>query len=384
MADNFQLPIPTTMGDVSAGDDIGGVKYQRIKVTLGADGVNDGDVSSANPLPIAGTQADGATATGGALIVAGVTAGGVVQHLETNASGHLNISDGGGSITIDAASLPLPTGAATESTLSTISTNIADIETLLGGTAKVNNAPLVEYTGAFTAANQEITIDGTNIRSLLVQARGTFSATAVVEGRNDASGSWATINGFNQSGTQTNMNIQTILSYSTYGMKFIRIRCSSYTSGTMNIVAEGYQETDPRNAPSPVALSTSTLSVGAVQRAISATTNGVTTFHHLISAATTNATSVKASAGTITSIILSNTNAAARFFKLYNKASAPTVGTDTPIMTVMIPAGQTIDIEPPVETRLTSGIAYALTTGIAVADTGAVGASDISVHISYV
>ena len=52
MADNTQLPIPASTGDVIAADDIGGVKFQRVKMILGADGVNDGDVSSANPVPV--------------------------------------------------------------------------------------------------------------------------------------------------------------------------------------------------------------------------------------------------------------------------------------------------------------------------------------------
>jgi len=36
-----------------ATDEIGGVDFQRFKMALGADGVNDGDVSSSNPLPVA-------------------------------------------------------------------------------------------------------------------------------------------------------------------------------------------------------------------------------------------------------------------------------------------------------------------------------------------
>ena len=44
MADNTTLPIPSTSGDVIATDDIGGIKFQRVKMTIGADGVNDGDV----------------------------------------------------------------------------------------------------------------------------------------------------------------------------------------------------------------------------------------------------------------------------------------------------------------------------------------------------
>lgn len=51
MADNVTL---NTMsgGDTIAADEISGVKYQRVKIVEGADGTNDGDISSANPLPV--------------------------------------------------------------------------------------------------------------------------------------------------------------------------------------------------------------------------------------------------------------------------------------------------------------------------------------------
>ncbi len=51
MADNTTLNTGTG-GDVIATDDIGGVKFPRTKLVHGADGVNDGDVSDANPLPV--------------------------------------------------------------------------------------------------------------------------------------------------------------------------------------------------------------------------------------------------------------------------------------------------------------------------------------------
>lgn len=50
MADNTQLNAGTG-GDVVATDDIAGVKYQRVKVNYGVDGVAV-DVSAANPLPV--------------------------------------------------------------------------------------------------------------------------------------------------------------------------------------------------------------------------------------------------------------------------------------------------------------------------------------------
>jgi len=44
---------------------------------------------------------DGATAPANSFVIAGVTSAGVQQTVEVNASGHINISDGGGSITVD-------------------------------------------------------------------------------------------------------------------------------------------------------------------------------------------------------------------------------------------------------------------------------------------
>lgn len=52
MADN--TPITPGTGTSIATDDIGGVQYQRMKLTLGNDGVSDGDVSSTNPMPVSG------------------------------------------------------------------------------------------------------------------------------------------------------------------------------------------------------------------------------------------------------------------------------------------------------------------------------------------
>jgi hypothetical protein len=49
MADNSTLP---ATGDIIATDDIAGIKYQRMKLIHGNDGINNGDVSSTNPLPV--------------------------------------------------------------------------------------------------------------------------------------------------------------------------------------------------------------------------------------------------------------------------------------------------------------------------------------------
>lgn len=103
------------------------------------------------------------------------------------------------------------------------------------------------------------------------------------------------------------------------------------------------------------------------------------------SAATTNATSVKASAGTVYSITVSNTAASPRYVKLYNKASAPTVGTDVPVLTIPVPAGGVVNV--PFGTtghRLGTGIALAITANAADSDATAIGASEVKVATAYI
>ena len=50
MADNVTLP---ATGVTIATDDIAGVQYPLTKISLGSDGVDDGPVSSSNPMPVA-------------------------------------------------------------------------------------------------------------------------------------------------------------------------------------------------------------------------------------------------------------------------------------------------------------------------------------------
>lgn len=112
-------------------------------------------------------------------------------------------------------------------------------------------------------------------------------------------------------------------------------------------------------------------------------TAGGLTISRLLSAATTNATSAKGSAGQVFGWYLYNANAAVRFFKLYNKATAPTVGTDVPVLTIPIPPGSGANVEYSHGIAFATGIAYAITTGVADADTGAVAANEIVVNLLY-
>lgn len=111
---------------------------------------------------------------------------------------------------------------------------------------------------------------------------------------------------------------------------------------------------------------------------------GAGSTHHLISAANTNATSIKTTAANVNEAIFSNNGASVAYVKIYNKASAPTVGTDTPVATVLVPSNGTVGMAfGNFGLRLTAGLAIAITGGMAVSDTTAVAAAQVSSHFSY-
>lgn len=136
--------------------------------------------------------------------------------------------------------------------------------------------------------------------------------------------------------------------------------------------------TDVTNAPNGVSGPNSAVSNSTVTPvAGSASVNGAL-------AATTNATSVKASAGTLGEIDVFNGSAGTIYVKLYNKASAPTVGTDIPILTIPVAAAATFIQEfGQIGKRFTTGIAYAVTGAAADADTTAI-ALGAKIGLTYI
>lgn len=102
------------------------------------------------------------------------------------------------------------------------------------------------------------------------------------------------------------------------------------------------------------------------------------------SAATTNATSCKASAGDLYMLDACNTTVTLKFLKIYNKASSPTVGTDTPLMTVAIPASNCVSRSFAGGLYFGTGLALALTGAAADNDTTALSSGDVvAVNLAY-
>jgi hypothetical protein len=111
MADN--IAVTPGSGATIAADEIAAALHQRVKITLGADGVNDGDVASGNPLPVTGTVA---VTNAGITTIAGAVAGtemqvDVVSMPTVTVNSHAVTNAGTFAVQVDSCSLP--TGAAT-------------------------------------------------------------------------------------------------------------------------------------------------------------------------------------------------------------------------------------------------------------------------------
>lgn len=142
----------------------------------------------------------------------------------------------------------------------------------------------------------------------------------------------------------------------------------------LGLAASGGQVT-PIDAANPLPMSAP----------VQATAGGLTTFRRLATA-DTNAAIIKAAAGRVYGYTIANPSAAAKFVRLYNKATAPNPAADNALIvrTIMIPAGGIASY------HLGAGMA-GFTNGIGIAATGAIGdtdatalaANDLIIHVDY-
>lgn len=161
-------------------------------------------------------------------------------------------------------------------------------------------------------------------------------------------------------------------------------RIMDYTRLAAEITGGKGNTNDGNNAVPVTVVASSAVSVNSTPQVTSSTT-GALTRHRLLSAATTNATSVKTTAGRVYDLHVFNNAATVKFLKLYNKASAPTVGTDTPVETYPLAIGQMTRISfEDIGNSFSTGIAYAITGAIADNDTTAVAVNDVVVNMLYV
>jgi hypothetical protein len=398
MSDNTTLN-PGVGGDVVAADDVGGVKYQVVKLDLGGDGAS---------VPVSGA------------------------------------------LPVSASSLPLPTGAATDATIAALQTLL----TTLVGSIQNHNAPFVDgaagqlilgkrrdsdstsvadgdyntlnmdeegrlkvsskpasyadVTGDITAvqatigtpvAGGTVTGDVSRASNVMAFCVGAFAGVNVTfEGSLEATGD---TNWFGIQAVRTNANtIETatgvLAAQPVYGWEMsvnalarVRVRCTARTSGTQSWRFKlGTYATEPIpaaqvSATQPVSGTvTATVTAGTVNPVVPATP------YFVNSLATTNGALILTGTSGVHALYATNTGATAAFVKLYNKATAPTVGGDVPEMIIPVPAAVSgvpgvAELKPGFAAyRFALGLGIAITGAVADADTTAVAAGQVKVKIS--
>lgn len=262
------------------------------------------------------------------------------------------------------------------------------------GRLKVSAQPadIDTVTGTFTGPGQTIFIDCSRASNIVITSVVTVTATghnAVFEYSNDstngADGNWKGLQVVRSNANTVDTSTGVLTTTPVYGWeasvngcKWFRVRTTAQSAGSVTyMLSPGAYATEPIPA----------IQVTGTQPVSGTVTSNLATptANNLNSAATTNPTAIKTSAGTLYNIAASNTGAAAAYVKLYNKASAPTVGTDTPVLTLVVPAGGSAAFGlGSLGHRFTTGIGMAITNRAADSDTTAVAAGQVKVLTSFI
>jgi len=341
-------------------------------------------------------------------------------------------------VPVSAASLPLPTGAATETTLATIAGAVSahnaaaeslrpgmvflvrrrDVDSELTvadgdfsflnindeGRLKVTTKPAVyqDVVGNITAiqatigtpvAGGTVVADVVRASNVMAFCTGTFSTVnCAFEGSLEETGdtNWFSIQAVRSNANTIevatgNLSAQPVYAWemSVNGIARVRVRCTARTSGTQTWRFKlGTYATEPI----PAAQTSATQPVSGTVTA-TVTPPAPATPYILNSAASTNEVLILTGTSGLHAFYATNTGAAVAFVKLYNKATAP-ASTDVPAMILSVPAA--VSGVPGVCTlpigfsgfRFALGLGIRITGAVADNDTTAVAAGQVKVMLS--
>jgi hypothetical protein len=336
-------------GDTIASDDIGGVKYQRVKVDWGPDGtVNDTDDTTNKRLPVkvgdplpAGSNVIGhviidtgsTTAVTGTVVVdSELTLGDLDTGAGTDNRAVVGLvrAESGGGVLVGSAN-PLPISG----TVSLTADQAINVHQVNGTTADTNSG----------------TKSAGTLRVVLATDQPALTNKLLVTP--DALPANQSVNVAQVAGTATSVN------------------SGNKDAGTIRTVVA----TDQPNL-------TTDLNVKDVPQ-----TSGGLSFAYVLSAASNNKTQVKGSAGQLYCVVVTNINASPRYLKVFNNVSASvTMGTTAADYQFLIPgnaagAGVAINIDKGI--AMSTGITIAITTGVGLTDNTSTAANEQSVLVGY-
>lgn len=229
---------------------------------------------------------------------------------------------------------------------------------------------IIKTNGTITANNQSVAaLDVEAFRTYAFSVVGAMSATLRVQVTVDGI-NWTTLTGNStllNTITGAWMSAATVTAAGVYALDVssfmgVRITSTAYTSGSPVITAFA---ADAGNLnPAAAAATAVTGTVTANQGTLATGTN-----YSLVTAASTNLAVVKSTNGNLFELTVSNPTATPAFVKLYNKATAPVLASDVPIMTLPVPASGFVAFAP-------GGQGKRFAAGIAISVTGAIAATD--------
>lgn len=252
--------------------------------------------------------------------------------------------------------------------------------------------------GNVTSAASTVFVNTTRFSNLMIHCKGTFAGVNVtfegsLDSTNGTDGTWFGVQAIRSNANTIETTTGVLGAAPAYAwelsvnaLTFFRVRATAWTSGTQVwTMIPGTYATEPIpgaqiSGTQPVSGTvTATVTGGTVVGVAPTTTNAI-----LSSAATTNGTVAKASAGTIYGLTVSNTGAAVAFVKLHNSTTI-TVGTTAVALTVPVPAGGVVSLAWGTQgMRYATGICYSITNLAADTDTTAVALNQVKVNLSYI
>jgi hypothetical protein len=153
--------------------------------------------------------------------------------------------------------------------------------------------------------------------------------------------------------------------------RYLRLRATALTAGNVVVTLNG---SAAELEPTPVTPTHAVTQSGTWS--VTGATPAGTTFN-VVSAASTNLSNQVAAAANLFEVSVSNPTATAAFVKFYNKATAPTLASDVPVLTLSVPAGST-------QTVSFGQIGKRFASGISLAITGAAAATDATAAVAGV
>jgi hypothetical protein len=267
----------------------------------------------------------------------------------------------------------------------------------------VQPAAYPRVTGNIAAVNGQVAVDVSRVSNIMLQMRANPSVAghnctfeASLNSTNGTDGNWITIQAVRSNANTIETATGALAATPAYGwecsvngMNWFRVRATAHTSGTAEwIIQPAPYATEPIPAAQisgtqPVSGTvTATVTAGTVNPVVPATP------YFVNSAASTNGALILTGTSGLQAYYATNNGASPAFVKLYNKATAPTVGTDVPEMIIPVPAA--VSGVPGVAQlpigfagfRFPLGLGIAITGGAADSDTTAVAAGQVKVKLS--